>query len=137
MYVITILNCYYIIDGQLRLIGGSSYNEGRVEVNYNGEWGTVCDNGWYPANTYVVCRQLGFGAYGSTYRINYGANFSQASGQIWLDSVKCTGSESTLSSCGHLGLNVTKSCSHYQDVGVRCYGTQGKLLFFNARVANL
>ena len=98
-----------------------------MEVNYNGEWGTVCYDGWHSTNTYVICRQLGFGTYGSTY---YGANFSQASGPIWLDSVQCIGNESTLSSCGHLGFNVTRSCRHSEDVGVRCYGTQGMLLFF-------
>ena len=108
-----------MIDGQLRLEGGSSYNEGRVEVNYNGEWGTVCDDGWYYRNTYAICRQLGFGEYG------HRAYFGQGSGPIWLDSVRCTGSESTLASCGHLGINVTRSCSHSEDVGVRCYGTQG------------
>ena len=113
----------YITDGQLRLVGGSSYNEGRVEVNYNGEWGTVCDDGWwYYNNAYVICRQLGFGEYGFSY---YGAYFGQGSGPIWLDSVICTGTESKLASCGHLGFNVTRSCSHSEDVGVRCYGTQG------------
>ena len=109
-------------DGQLRLVGGSSYNEGTVEVNYNGEWGTVCHARWYTRNAYVICRQLGFGEYGSTY---YHAYFGRGSGPIWLDNVRCTGSESTLASCGHLGFNVTTSCSHSLDVGVRCYGTQG------------
>ena len=113
----------YFIDGQLRLVGGSSYNEGRVEVNYNGEWGTVCYYGWYSSNTYVICRQLGFGEYGYTY---YHAYFGQGSGPIWLDGVACTSTESTLANCSHLGLNVTRGCSHSEDVGVRCYGTQGK-----------
>ena len=25
----------------IRLVGGSSYNKGRVEVNYNGQWGNT------------------------------------------------------------------------------------------------
>ena len=106
----------------VRLVGGSSYNEGRVEVNYNGEWGTVCDDGWDDTDAGVVCRQLGFGSSGTAIFL---AGFGQGSGSIWLDSVTCTGNESTLASCGHLGVGVTRSCSHTEDAGVRCSGTQG------------
>ena len=106
-------------------MGDSSYNEGRVEVNYNGEWGTVCDDGWDDTNAGVVCRQLGFGSSGTAVG---SAGFGQGSGSIWLDSVTCTGNESTLASCGHLGLNVTRSCSHAEDAGVRCSRLQGKNL---------
>ena len=68
----------------------------------------------------MVCRQLGFGSSGTAIR---SASFGQGSGPILLDSVTCSGSESTLASCGHLGVNVTRSCSHSKDAGVRCSGT--------------
>ena len=91
-----------------------------MEVNYNGEWGTVCSSGWSHYSSYVVCRQLGLGYYG------YRRNFGQGSGSIWLDNVVCTGAELTLASCGHFGFNVTRSyCGHYYDVGVVCYSTRG------------
>ena len=44
----------------VRLRGGSSNFEGRVEVLYNGTWGSVCDDFWGYNNALVVCRQLGF-----------------------------------------------------------------------------
>ena len=102
----------------VRLVGGSTYNEGRVEVNYNGEWGTVCDDGWDYIDAGVVCRQLGFGSYRSVYG---GAYFGQGSGPILLDDVTCTGSELTLANCEHFGFNKTRSCSHSEDAGVSCY----------------
>ena len=108
----------------VRLVGGSSYNEGRVEIYYNGEWGTVCDKRWDDTDAGVVCRQLGFGSSGQSLSSAY---FGEGSGPIWLNNVVCTGSESALASCGHLGLNPIRSCSHADDAGVRCHGTQGNI----------
>ena len=104
------------------MVGGRSYYEGRVELNYNGEWGTVCDDGWSSTDAGVVCRQLGLGTYGTPRNLAY---FGQGSGPIWLDNIQCIGNESTIVSCVHLGFNVTRSCSHNEDAGVRCYGALG------------
>ena len=113
----------------VRLVGGSSYNEGRVEVNYNGEWGTVCDDGWDDTDASVVCRQLGYGSSGKAIGLAY---FGEGSGPILLNNVACTGNESLLSRCGHLGINVTSTifCAHSKDAGVRCNkeGTWHRLL---------
>jgi len=107
----------------IRLVGGNSYNEGRVEVNYNGEWGTVCDDGWDDTDAGVVCRQLGFRSSGTAIG---SAVFGHGSGPILLTGVTCTGNESALANCGHLGINVTKSCSHAEDAGVICGRLTGK-----------
>ena len=88
-----------------------------MEVNYDGEWGTVCDDGWDEPDARVVCRQLGFGSSGTPFSRAY---FGRGSGRIMLDNVTCTGSELTLASCSHLGVDNTWSCSHSEDAGVRC-----------------
>ena len=94
-----------------------------MEVDYNGKWGTVCDDGWDDTDASVVCRQLGFGSSGVAIG---SAEFGQGSGKIWLNGVTCTGTESTLARCGHLGFGISEGCSHYKDVGIRCSGTKLK-----------
>ena len=123
----------YFIGVAVRLVGGSSHYEGRVEVYYNGDWGTVCDDGWDDTDAGVVCRQLGLGSTGISYGSTY---FGQGTGPIWLDNIACMGNESTLARCGHLGFNITRNCSHNEDVGVKCHGKLGMLLVTNLLYVN-
>jgi len=44
----------------VRLVNGTSSANGRVEIQVNGRWGTICDFGWDRRDATVVCRQLGF-----------------------------------------------------------------------------
>ena len=61
VYTGTNTNC---TDGELRLRGGATSREGRVEMCYDRQWGTVCDDYWGTNDAKVACRQLGFSSYG-------------------------------------------------------------------------
>ena len=97
----------------IRLVGGSVDNEGRVEVFRSGEWQTVCDNGWGLNDADVACRQLG---YGYAIRVVTNALFGRGTGGQWEASFSCTGRESRLDNC----FTSSSSCSHSEDVGVIC-----------------
>ena len=115
------IGCCIHTESLIRLVGGSSYNEGRVEMNYFGEWGTVFDDGLDCTDAGVVCKQLGFGSSGTLTAIG-SAGLGQGSGSIWLDGVSCSGNELALAACGHLGVGITRNCSHFSDAGIRCIG---------------
>ena len=51
-------------NGDVRLVGGSTDNEGNVQICYYNAWGSVCDDSWGSSDSNVVCRQLGFQSYG-------------------------------------------------------------------------
>ena len=105
---------YYCI---VRLVNGATKYEGRVEVYHNGEWGTVCDDGWGLNDAQVVCSELGLGnAINAAKRGFYG----QGRGQIWLDNVKCVGTEKSIVNCSHRGWGTLRSCYHSEDAGVKC-----------------
>ena len=44
----------------IRLMGSDHPWVGRVEIYYNGDWGTICDKGWDMNDANVVCRSLGY-----------------------------------------------------------------------------
>jgi len=101
---------------EYRLRGGDYDYEGRVEVLWDGEWGTVCDDGFTLANARVVCKSLGWdGAIGYRHSSFYG----DGEGKVLMDDVVCYGEEGQLGSCAFSGWGVT-DCSHHEDVGVQC-----------------
>lgn len=52
-------NHFNIYADTVRLVGGSTKYEGRLEVYYNETWGTVCDDEINEKVSAVVCRTLG------------------------------------------------------------------------------
>ena len=47
-------------DGEIRLQDSQYTSQGLVEVYCNGQWGTVCDDGFGSTDANTVCRQLGY-----------------------------------------------------------------------------
>ena len=94
--------------GDLRLVDGVMTDdngrlcEGRLEIYYDGEWGTICDDFWSVGDANVACRQLGF-AGGTVLDWNFFRNSLFPMGDedqpIWLDDMRCDGGESNLLEC--------------------------------------
>ena len=88
-----------------------------MEVHHNGEWGTVCDDGWDLNDAQVVCSELNLGDVVAA-RLN--AYYGRGRGKkIWLDNLNCVGTEQTIRNCSHMGWNV-HDCKHRDDAGVKC-----------------
>ena len=114
-----------LVDGTLTDPGNAGDpSEGRLEIFYNGEWCTICDDYWgrTDENQDVVCRQLGFvGGSVEDHERFRNSYFPPGTREqtIALDDVNCTGTESTLLECPNRGWEV-ENCNHAEDVGIRC-----------------
>ena len=117
-FVKYIVNAYeydYYVD--VRLEDGAGEFSGRVEILYNGEWGTVCSDEFDENDAAVVCHQAGYGP-----PIRYWIDPShRRHGPIWLDDLQCNGTEDTLSECQSNNWGDT-NCDHTQDIFIECAG---------------
>ena len=67
--IICLLCCFAVLEcneGDIRLAGTFRRTplQGRVEVCYQGVWGTVTDDFWDSNDARVACRQLGYSGEG-------------------------------------------------------------------------
>ncbi len=103
----------------IRLANGSGSYEGRLEVFFQGEWGTVClpeelDYGKMPQ---TVCNQIGAG----NWKASLTRKFGPGVGRIWLEGIRCNGDEDGIDSCKYPAWGAV-TCDHSMDIGVKCGG---------------
>ncbi|XP_063405982.1 deleted in malignant brain tumors 1 protein-like [Mytilus trossulus] len=105
----------FLFAGDLRIISTTQENKGRLEIYHNGEWGTVCDDGFENVDAAVACKQLGYcsGVAVAPSAVHHGV------ATIWLDDVNCNGSESKLLNCPSNDGN--HNCQHTEDIGIHCF----------------
>ena len=78
----------------------STRANGRVELYFSGEWGSICPEGWDFFDALIACRQLGFKWVN---HLGLGVDKGKGEGPSWLNNVECEGSEPSLDMCPNDG----------------------------------
>lgn len=109
----------------IRLLGGASELEGRLQIYLNGKWGTVCDHGWNIINAALVCHQLGYALNPTDWRLQRSELPNAGTSEdVILSHVRCTEHDIDITKCRAEKASTKdffNSCTHTQDVGIRCY----------------
>nr|KAG5697333.1 hypothetical protein BaRGS_004059 [Batillaria attramentaria] len=114
--------CYNTPGVELRLTGGGR-NYGRLEVQYEGEWGRVADYYFSSYDATIACKQLGYlGGRGAPYNMRTnGQGRVSVKVMIWMYYVLCGGKERTLFECYNYW---NYRLSYARDANVICYNTR-------------
>ncbi|XP_064180861.1 deleted in malignant brain tumors 1 protein-like isoform X16 [Anguilla rostrata] len=114
-----------------RLADGPDNCSGRVELQYLGIWGTVCDACWDRRASNVLCQQL---KCGTAVAVPGQAWFGEGSEPIRADVFDCHGNETRLSQCAVSSWS-RAVLSHGQDAGIICSGSALSALDGTVRLA--
>ncbi|CAG9858649.1 unnamed protein product [Phyllotreta striolata] len=107
----------------IRLLGGNSETEGRLQLKVDGQWGTVCNYGWTMENAALVCQQLGYVLNPDDWNLERNEIPSAgATERVILSNVQCDPFDLDILKC-RAERDFENSCDHDNDVGVRCYRT--------------
>ncbi|XP_073668142.1 antigen WC1.1-like [Paramisgurnus dabryanus] len=108
-----------------RLVNGPHLCSGRVELLRGNTWMSVCDAVFDDQDAEVVCRELNCGV---PVQLLGADTFGKGEEQVWTQEIQCRGDESLSRLCSYSSRKVT--CSHDNDVGLRCSG------YFDHRLVN-
>ena len=113
-----------VTNTPVRLVGGHTVREGRLQVNVDGQWGTVCDFGWTIDSASLACQQMGFVLNPEDWEM-LPSEIPQAgvSDPILMSNVRCGELDTDIRRCKRAERldDFTNSCSHDYDVGLKCY----------------
>ncbi|KAJ8335761.1 hypothetical protein SKAU_G00391030 [Synaphobranchus kaupii] len=112
---------------QIRIVGGRTLSEGRVEVKIGSKWGTVCSEGWTTKEAMVACRQLGLGYSVHAMTETWYWDSSNVTEMV-MSGAKCSGDEMSLSHCQrHKAVSCQKAAARFS-AGVICSETASDLV---------
>ncbi|KAK7076826.1 DNA replication complex GINS protein PSF3 [Halocaridina rubra] len=109
--------------GQIRLAGGRGLHEGNIEIEVNGEWGFVCDDGFGFVEADLVCRSFGYeGAEKFTRNNHFGKNtkeYLRSPVKFWTSGAACARGFDSFRECvvSTVGL---ADCGSTEVAGVVC-----------------
>ena len=117
-----ITNCVLQCVGKMmRLVGGQDNSEGRLEVNNEEVWGTVCSDGFDRNDANVVCKYLGRPGVEEVYSAADILNIESAQDSpIWLSDLECNGQEDNPFHCSQKVMKHHTNCDHNEDVAIKC-----------------
>ncbi|NXO30284.1 WC11 protein, partial [Cisticola juncidis] len=102
----------------LRLVNGNDC-AGRVEVFYNGTWGSVCSNSMSQLTAATMCKHLGCGDAG---RIETDFRYGRGSGPTWLDHIECTERHNSLWQCQSDPWDPQSCSNRAEETHITCTG---------------
>jgi len=110
-------------DGLLRIVPTADHiaqgiwNVGRLEVYWEGEWGTVCDDNFGNKEASMACKAMGFAD--GVAQFNPTTEAGRSTQGIFMDEVNCSSTETHFWECS-FHFATTTDCGHNEDVGVNC-----------------
>ncbi|XP_041372995.1 deleted in malignant brain tumors 1 protein-like [Gigantopelta aegis] len=106
-----------VICNIVQLVNGGIPTQGRVEIKFNGAWGTICSDSFDEKDAAVICAMLGFSRTGAQ-AVRH-AGFGRRKGPIFFNDLGCDGSEKSILLCRG-GLFDKTNCQRGGNVGVFC-----------------
>ncbi|XP_016132943.1 lysyl oxidase homolog 3A isoform X3 [Sinocyclocheilus grahami] len=112
---------------RIRIVGGRTDHEGRMEVQVKSRWGTVCSDNWTTREAMVACRQLGLRYCLHAITETWYWDSSNVTEMV-LSGVKCKGNDMTLTDCQHHSVVSCKRAGAQFSAGVICSDTASDLV---------